>query len=67
MDVNLKPLVLDLIQNENLMMADKMIECLEKIHISNSRKYFLYMYLTPYVIDADKTSEELPSYYRFFH
>ena len=50
MDVNMKPLVLDLIHNENLIMANKMIETIEKLHISDIRKYFLFMYLTPYVI-----------------
>ena len=49
MDANMKPLVLDLILNENLIMADKMIEIIEKLHISEVRKYFLYMYLTPYI------------------
>ena len=33
MDVNMKPLVLDLIKNENLFMANKMIELIEKLHI----------------------------------
>ena len=66
MDVNMKPLVLDLLKNENLIMADEMVKCFEKCHINDLRKYFLFMYLAPYIIDEDKTSEELPSFYRFF-
>ena len=65
-DVNMKPLILDLLQNENLIMADEMIKCIEKCHIDELRKYFLYMYLAPYIIQEDKNSEELPSFYRFF-
>ena len=66
MDVNMKPLVLDLLKNENLIMADEMIKCFEKCHIDDLRKYFLFMYLAPYIIQEDKTAEELPSFYRFF-
>lgn len=66
MDVNMKPLVLDLLKNENLIMADEMIKCIEKCHITDIRKYFLFMYLAPYILNEDKTSEELPSFYRFF-
>ena len=29
MDVNMKPLVLDLLKNENLIMADEMFKCIE--------------------------------------
>jgi len=66
MDVNMKPLVLDLLKNENLIMADEMVKCIEQCHINDVRKYFLYMYLAPYILREEKTSEELPSFYRFF-
>lgn len=66
MDVNMKPLAVDLLKNENLIMADEMIKCFEKCHINDLRKYFLFMYLAPYIIREEKTSEELPSFYRFF-
>lgn len=66
MDVNMKPLILDLLLNENLIMADEMIKCLEKCHIVDERKYFYYMYLAPFILTEDKTSDELPSFYRFF-
>ena len=50
MDVNMKPLMLDLLKNENLIMADEMIKCFEKCHMDDLRKYFLFMYLAPYII-----------------
>ena len=66
MDLNMKPLVMDLILNENLLMADELIKCIEKFHIDELRKYFLYMYLAPFIIGENLTGDELPSYYRFF-
>ena len=66
MDLNMKPLVMDLIINENLLMADELIKCIEKCHIDELRKYFLYMYLAPFILAENITGEELPSYYHFF-
>lgn len=64
--MNMKPLMEDLLTNKDLYDANKFIYCIKKCHFMDIRKYQLFMYLTPRILDAEVDNSDLSNFFDFF-
>lgn len=66
MNINMKPLVKDLLSNKNLIMANIMVHCLKLCHSSQDRKYQHFMYLAPHMFMEEVEGYQLHHFFDFF-
>ena len=66
LNIDLKPLVEDLLQNDNILVADNMIQSIQLSQIDQTRKYHFLMFLIPFMQREQISGKELPSFFDFF-